>query len=102
MAGEGAAAPPVGSESQPDPDPGFAFAQADRLIGAAAAAGSVGQADAIAFSEAYKQAVTPADAVATLVITERPTIRSSWWFRTRRERRCRPVDPGSSVGAPLR
>lgn len=48
---------------------------ADRLIGAAAAAGSVGQADAMhyaaAFSEAYKQAVTPADAIGDIaVITE--------------------------------
>lgn len=47
---------------------------ADRLIGAAAA-GSVGQADAMhyaaAFSEAYKQAVTPADAIGDIaVITE--------------------------------
>lgn len=78
--GEGAAAPPVDvSEANRIRIQGLlteaARTWADRLIGAAAAAGSVGQADAMhyaaAFSEAYKQAVTPADAIGDIaVITE--------------------------------
>ncbi|ASZ26876.1 NAD-glutamate dehydrogenase [Mycobacterium tuberculosis] len=80
VAGEGAAAPPVDvSEANRIRIQGLlteaARTWADRLIGAAAAAGSVGQADAMhyaaAFSEAYKQAVTPADAIGDIaVITE--------------------------------